>query len=42
MVPGSWCHHRDSVTKLMRISVERSMEMRVGCLVMETAKVMVQ
>ena len=41
-VPGSWLYHRDSVTKLIRISVERSMEMRVGCLVIETARVIVQ
>ena len=40
--PGSWFHHRDSVTRLMMISVERSMERRVVCLVMEMATVMVQ
>ena len=41
-VPGLWCHHRDSVARLIRISVERSMDMSVGCLVRETARVIVQ
>ena len=30
------------MTRLIRISVDLSMEMRVGCLVTETARVMVQ
>ena len=42
MLPGAWPHHRYSVTKLIRISVDLSMEMRVGCWVIETAKVVVQ
>ena len=42
MVPGGLAHQMDSVTRLIRISVERNMEMRVGFLVIETAKVTVQ
>ena len=41
-VPGSSFHQTDSVTRLMRISVERKIAMRVGLLVMEMARVMVQ
>ena len=41
-VPGSSFHQTDSVTRLMRISVERKIAMRVGLLVMEMASVMVQ
>ena len=39
-VPGISFHHRASVTRLIRISVERSMDMRVGWWVMEMARVM--
>ena len=42
IVPGSSFHHRASVTRLIRISVERSMDMRVGWWVMEMARVKVQ
>ena len=41
-VPGISCHHKDSVTKLINISVDLSMDTRVGCLVTDTARVMVQ
>ena len=29
---GRWHHHKDSVTRLIRISVERSIDTRVGSL----------
>lgn len=42
VVPGSSFHHRASVTRIIRISVERSIDMSVGLWVMEMARVMVQ
>ena len=42
IVPGNSFHHKASVTRLIKISVERSMDMRVGWWVMEMARVMVQ
>ena len=42
IIPGNSFHHRASVTRLIRISVERSMDMRVGWWVMEMARVMFQ
>ena len=42
VVPGSSFHQIASVTRVIRISVERSIDMSVGLWVMEMASVMVQ